>query len=598
MKTTSRATRSKTTIALLSALLIPQLASALQVTPNSPCASVCLDSPDLDQSDPNSSNTKNKDIICSDGAVNSPAGSKWKDCMTCLQTSPFSQDRETDQMWFLYNLRYTLSYCLFAFPNATDVGTTPCSTSMACGPLQQSLQHGIPDPKDTTASSYCSADDGYASDPVIYGHCTSCLVAGGESNYLANYFTALEAGCQYKPEAGSVIGLNDTIFSKSPVGIVDPSTVLKSEEGPKISTTIIAVIICISVLVILIISAIFFICLKKRQNRAARASAQLDYAEKRARSRHQRQSSLSFQCQTHVLSPRFWPGVSQPGESGGDETTMMMMPDPTNSDVNKNNTTRPLSHQQPEHSAPGTPARGLSTRRVTSWKQHNSLISTVAEDKAWEHQQQPQISSSDTRSAAVNPLDLHTLTTTGIPRSPTRAYYYGTPATPASSNAYYYSPSPMSASSTRSTAALLPSIQPYNPSDDHHQHQNQQTPTQLHSANSTFGGPGSSSAGGLGGGQQSPWSATTAMSSPLMKNYGWPLPAPAAPQPQQGNNEQQRRFNGSNVSVTTHGILPPSPRSPRFGGNVMMKKKKPAGSPVESVAIRTMFDAPPKSPRK
>ncbi|KAK3499646.1 neuraminidase [Neurospora hispaniola] len=578
MKTTSRATRSKTTIALLSAILIPQLASALQVTPNSPCASVCLDSPDLDQSDPNSSNTKNKDIICSDGAVNSPAGSKWKDCMTCLQTSPFSQDRETDQMWFLYNLRYTLSYCLFAFPNATDVGTTPCSTSMACGPLQQSLQHGIPGPKDTTTSSYCSADDGYASDPVIYGHCTSCLVAGGESSYLANYFTALEAGCQYKPEAGSVIGLNDTIFSKSPVGIVDPSTVLKSEEGPKISTTIIAVIICISVLVILIISAIFFICLKKRQNRAARAGAQLDYAEKRARSRHQRQSSLSFQCQTHVLSPRFWPGVSQSGESGGDETTMMMMPDPTNSDAN--NTTRPLSHQ-PEHSAPGTPARGLSTRRVTSWKQHNSLISTVAEDKAWEHQQQPQISSSDTRSA-VNPLDLHTLTTTGIPRSPTRAYY-GTPATPASSNAYY-SPSPMSASSTRSTAALLPSIQPYNPSDDH-QHQSQQTP-QLHSA-STFGGPGSA---GLGG-QQSPWSATAA-SSPLLKNYGWPLPA--APQPQQGN-EQQRRFNGSTVSVTTHGI-PSSPRSPRFGGNVM--KKKPAGSPVESVAIRTMFDGPPKSPRK
>lgn len=262
----------------------------------------------------------------------------------------------------------------------------------------------------------------------------------------------------------------------------------------------------------------------------------------------------------------------------------MMMPDPTNSDAN--NTTRPLSHQ-PEHSAPGTPARGLSTRRVTSWKQHNSLISTVAEDKAWEHQQPP-ISSSDTRSA-VNPLDLHTLTTTGIPRSPTRAYY-GTPATPASSNAYY-SPSPMSASSTRSTAALLPSIQPYNPSDDH-QHQKQQTP-QLHSA-STFGGPAGSA--GLGG-QQSPWSATAA-SSPLLKNYGWPLPA-TAPQPQQGNNEQQRRFNGSNVSVTTHGI-PPSPRSPRFGGNVMMKKKKkkPAGSPVESVAIRTMFDAPPKSPRK
>lgn len=212
MKATSRATRTKTATAFLSFLLTTQLASALQVTPNSPCASVCLDSPDLDRSDPNSSNTKNKDIICKDRIVNSPAGGKWKDCMTCLQTSPFSQDSETDQMWFLCeliklkivleqltnvyidNLRYTLSYCLFGYPNATDVETTPCSTSMACGPLQQSLKHGISDPKDTTTSSYCSADDGYASDPEIYGHCTSCLSAGGESDYLAN--------CKYPKKVG------------------------------------------------------------------------------------------------------------------------------------------------------------------------------------------------------------------------------------------------------------------------------------------------------------------------------------------------------------------------------------------------------------
>ncbi|KAK3952795.1 hypothetical protein QBC32DRAFT_134041 [Pseudoneurospora amorphoporcata] len=594
MKATSRATRSRTATALLSFLLTTQLASALQVTPNSPCASVCLDSPDLDRSDPNSSNTKKKDIICKDGVANSPAGNKWTECMTCLQTSPFFQDSETDQMWFLYNLRYTLSYCLFGYPNATDVETTPCSTSMACGPLQQSLQHGVPDPKDTTASSYCSADDGYASDPDIYVHCTSCLTAGGESNYLANYFTALEAGCQHKPEPGSVIGLNDTIFATSPVGIVDPSSVLKSEEGPKISTTIIAVIACLAVLVILIISSVIYICYRKKKNRAARASAQLDYTEKRGgvRSRHRRQSSLSFQCQTHVLSPRFWPAAGEAQQPGGEGEDMVT--DPT--DGNVNTTTRPLSHQS-EHSAPSTPGRGLSTRRITSWKQHNSLISTVAEDKAWEHhqRQQPPQPSSDSSRTAINPLGLHALTTTGIPRSPTRPYYghgtAGTPATPATSNAYY-SPSPMSADSVRSTAALLPSIQPYIPSDHISNNngngtQSQQTP-QLHSA-STFG---------PGHGQQSPWSATTA--SPLLRNHGWPLPVPV-PHPQEQQQQRGKRFNGGNISLTTHGI-PPSPRSPRFpglgGGNGNGNGRKPAGSPVESVAIRTTFEGPPKSPRK
>lgn len=256
-----------------------------------------------------------------------------------------------------------------------------------------------------------------------------------------------------------------------------------------------------------------------------------------------------------MLSPRFWPAAGEAGASQQDETMT------TEDNVN---TTRPLSHQSSVHSPPGTPARGLSTRRVTSWKQHNSLISTVAEDKAWEQSQQQ--SSSEKTTA----LGLHTLTTTNIPRSPTRAYYgAGTPATPATSHAYY-SPSPMSADSVRSTAALLPSIQPYVPAEH-----TQQTP-QLHSA-STFGPQ-----------QQSPWSATTA--SPLLNNYGWPLPNEQQPQ-------RQQRFNGGNISVTTHGI-PPSPRSPRFPGVGSGNGRKPTGSPVESVAIRTTFEGPPKSPRK
>ena len=77
------------------------LSSALQVTPNSPCSSACRDSLDLDASDPNSSNTKNSDITCPDAGYSSPAGTKFKTCMTCLQSSTFSQGSESDTMWFL-----------------------------------------------------------------------------------------------------------------------------------------------------------------------------------------------------------------------------------------------------------------------------------------------------------------------------------------------------------------------------------------------------------------------------------------------------------------------------------------------------------------
>jgi hypothetical protein len=86
---------------LLVLLSVSQLSSALQVTPNSPCSSVCRDSLDLDASDPNSSNTQNADITCRDADYSSPAGSKFKSCMTCLQTSTFSQGSESDIMWFL-----------------------------------------------------------------------------------------------------------------------------------------------------------------------------------------------------------------------------------------------------------------------------------------------------------------------------------------------------------------------------------------------------------------------------------------------------------------------------------------------------------------
>ena len=86
---------------LFALLSTSHLSSALQVTPNSPCSAACRDSLDLDASDPNSSNTRNSDITCPDAGYSSPAGTKFKSCMTCLQSSTFSQGSESDTMWFL-----------------------------------------------------------------------------------------------------------------------------------------------------------------------------------------------------------------------------------------------------------------------------------------------------------------------------------------------------------------------------------------------------------------------------------------------------------------------------------------------------------------
>jgi hypothetical protein len=76
--------------------------TALQVTPDSPCSSFCIDSSDLDVSDPDSSNTTNADITCYDkDFTSSAAGLKFERCMSCLQDSSFAYGQENDQAWFL-----------------------------------------------------------------------------------------------------------------------------------------------------------------------------------------------------------------------------------------------------------------------------------------------------------------------------------------------------------------------------------------------------------------------------------------------------------------------------------------------------------------
>jgi len=85
--------------------LLTHGALALQVTPNSPCASFCLDNPELDPSDPNSSNTNSADIVCQNADYNTTsAGTKFMACVNCLQTSTYSSGEEDDQSWFICKL--------------------------------------------------------------------------------------------------------------------------------------------------------------------------------------------------------------------------------------------------------------------------------------------------------------------------------------------------------------------------------------------------------------------------------------------------------------------------------------------------------------
>ena len=105
-------------VSFLPFLILLNLALALQVTPNSPCASVCLDDSTKSASDPASSNTGASEIVCLDrGYSTTEVGKKYQACVSCLQDSTSSDSGENDQEWFLCKL-----YLLFR--SEIDVLTT------------------------------------------------------------------------------------------------------------------------------------------------------------------------------------------------------------------------------------------------------------------------------------------------------------------------------------------------------------------------------------------------------------------------------------------------------------------------------------------
>ncbi|KAF6845138.1 LPXTG-domain-containing protein [Colletotrichum musicola] len=309
---------------------LPAAVSALQVTPDSPCASFCLDSNDLDYSDPKSSNTGNKDITCVDSRYQTePAGRKFQQCLSCLQDSAFVQGSENDQSWFLYNARYAFDYCIFGYPNATGVGSNPCMTSTACGGLEAALIDGELDPEKSGQYSYCDADGGAMLGPA-YDKCLSCVRAGGEHYYLANYLVALGAGCQQRPDPGKVLGLNQTVFTKGIITAVDPTDAAKAGEtdGPALPMTAIVGIVVGAVVVLLLAAGCIFVqCRKRRARRAGRGvNPELS---RRAKKGHRPDSSLSFRCQTHLTpkTPTFFP-IQEEADDARDEKRRHESPAP------------------------------------------------------------------------------------------------------------------------------------------------------------------------------------------------------------------------------------------------------------------------------
>ncbi|KAF2190047.1 hypothetical protein K469DRAFT_699629 [Zopfia rhizophila CBS 207.26] len=96
--------------------------SALEVSPDSPCAKRCIDDPvNGNVSDGWASLTSHSDLSCFDweyaGDNATDKGKKFKDCQECMKWSGYKDEDpgavEKDAGWFLFNNRATVDWCVF-----------------------------------------------------------------------------------------------------------------------------------------------------------------------------------------------------------------------------------------------------------------------------------------------------------------------------------------------------------------------------------------------------------------------------------------------------------------------------------------------------
>lgn len=104
---------------------------ALQVSPNSPCAPVCLDDPNDDASDSNALNTTGADITCIDKDYNTTAkGQRFVSCLNCLQTSTASDSGQNDQDWYLCMYKSSPFEDILTYFDCRQSTLQPCNLSL------------------------------------------------------------------------------------------------------------------------------------------------------------------------------------------------------------------------------------------------------------------------------------------------------------------------------------------------------------------------------------------------------------------------------------------------------------------------------------
>ncbi|CEJ80996.1 hypothetical protein VHEMI01151 [[Torrubiella] hemipterigena] len=261
--------RLKTGVALALAAL--PVASAVYSTPNSQCASQCGNVLDA---------TPYDDIACLDSEFNGNTGQIFESCVKCQMNSTFANGNQTDAKASLYNLRYTLSTCLWSVPTVDHrLGSNPCTTSKACGVFQAAMTYNNASVK-THGYEYC--DLWPTTDGPDFAGCVDCLQVVPETRYLSNFVTMLQAGCEQRPAPGVQVAVSGDIFSETRANVstphpritIDPSWY---DQGPLSLPGKVGIGIG-GFVFLLVVAGFLIVCIGKRRRRAYLRQLEAKYA--------------------------------------------------------------------------------------------------------------------------------------------------------------------------------------------------------------------------------------------------------------------------------------------------------------------------------
>ncbi|KAF2796296.1 hypothetical protein K505DRAFT_323394 [Melanomma pulvis-pyrius CBS 109.77] len=236
-------------LAFFFVVAISKLASAIEVTVDSPCSTFCIDSPSANASDPISSATFSRDLSCLDtdynGDNSTAVGRKFRTCVVCEQTSSATgkgvegEGNENDVYWFLFNMKSTIAWCVHGFFGTEQNPNTTLANSLCasdCDPISTALEDRLLQTNETLQYNYCTSDSGAFTKGV--DTCAKCLNGVDNLRIMGNFLSALKSACAEKPRPGTTLSLSTTVFNiptPTPTPSSTPSSSASSSPLP--STT-------------------------------------------------------------------------------------------------------------------------------------------------------------------------------------------------------------------------------------------------------------------------------------------------------------------------------------------------------------------------